>query len=515
MQVSNDPVYTQYPYSGYLFDSAKPLCHQDHLLWRGTGWLHDGLDSVGFTLEVLLLFSVVFVKQFCSTLFLKRSYLPVSLLYNPFHFQLRLPVDARLDAFKHGPQHIRGSKAYTTRSACSRNLRRHVNRVRDSSSVSAATKDAKKKTPEDLQQSQKSFLDPAVECNVSCDLSHTRRPFNCLEWPQSDHFDPTVFVAWDLHLVNLPACLIAGWCNLISVVRTETDVVMLMNLIIYFTTSVPSMLYLYYRFSCYHGFCIGWCNPTTSAPTPSWFSQVHLVWSYLPLYHGSIYGTHVELVLLSSCKTSPYWTRWARWSLVHDSLSTRRSSFTFFITWADSSFSFGSVYHFNFKRKKKTFLALKTVESELPNYLMLYLLTSRANLYATIYTFLLPFLLLRLSLMAGNWCQHALVDEVDPDSDFRSSITLIDVAVNLEPWAPPCEQLLAISSYPSCPSARSNRYYYNDGYQTSHHLNPRHHWVSSRFHRAKGDLNPGKRAGLLQHWYVNKDKLLKTYGNSY
>lgn len=27
MQVSNDPVYTQYPYSGYLYDSAKPLCH--------------------------------------------------------------------------------------------------------------------------------------------------------------------------------------------------------------------------------------------------------------------------------------------------------------------------------------------------------------------------------------------------------------------------------------------------------------------------------------------------------
>lgn len=86
MQVSNDPVYTQYPYSGYLFDSARPLCHQDHLLWRGTGWLHYGLDSVGFTLEVLLLFSVVFVKQFCSTLFLKRSSLSVFLLHNPFHF---------------------------------------------------------------------------------------------------------------------------------------------------------------------------------------------------------------------------------------------------------------------------------------------------------------------------------------------------------------------------------------------------------------------------------------------
>jgi len=57
---------------------------------------------------------------------------------------------------------------------------------------------------------------------------------------------------------------------------------------------------------------------------------------------------------------------------------------------------------------------------------------------------------MRIGLMIGNWGQHAFVDEVEPDSDFRSSITLIDVA--------------------------SNRYCYNDGYHTSHHLNPRRHW---------------------------------------
>ena len=33
-------------------------------------------------------------------------------------------------------------------------------------------------------------------------------------------------------------------------------------------------------------------------------------------------------------------------------------------------------------------------------------------------------------MMVGNWGQHALVDEVEPDSDFRSSITLIDVPVS-------------------------------------------------------------------------------------
>ncbi len=41
----------------------------------------------------------------------------------------------------------------------------------------------------------------------------------------------------------------------------------------------------------------------------------------------------------------------------------------------------------------------------------------------------LPFALLRLGLMAGNWGQHAFVDDEDPDSDYRSSITTIDVTV--------------------------------------------------------------------------------------
>jgi fatty acid desaturase len=52
--------------------------------------------------------------------------------------------------------------------------------------------------------------------------------------------------------------------------------------------------------------------------------------------------------------------------------------------------------------------------------------------------------------MVGNWGQHAFVDEANPKSDFRSSVTVIDVA--------------------------SNRFCYNDGYHTSHHLNPLRHW---------------------------------------
>ncbi|EFX01183.1 phosphoinositide 3-kinase regulatory subunit 4 [Grosmannia clavigera kw1407] len=94
---------------------------------------------------------------------------------------------------------------------------------------------------------------------------------------------------------------------------------------------------------------------------------------------------------------------------------------------------------------------------ELSSYVLLvgsYLLGSRAVLVtapgAAFCVFLLPFAIMRMGLMLGNWGQHAFVDPDSPDSDFRSSITLVDVA--------------------------SNRVCFNDGYHTSHHLNPRRHW---------------------------------------
>ena len=66
--------------------------------------------------------------------------------------------------------------------------------------------------------------------------------------------------------------------------------------------------------------------------------------------------------------------------------------------------------------------------TELVSYVFLYFST-RLHLRASLFVFLIPFLQLRLGLMIGNWGQHALVDELEPDSDYRSSITLVDVPV--------------------------------------------------------------------------------------
>jgi hypothetical protein len=81
-----------------------------------------------------------------------------------------------------------------------------------------------------------------------------------------------------------------------------------------------------------------------------------------------------------------------------------------------------------FVSKKRYGLAVKTFFWEVGTYVMFYF-AYKFNPQATICVYLLPFCLMRLGLMIGNWGQHAFVDNEEPDSDYRSSITLIDVQV--------------------------------------------------------------------------------------
>ncbi|MCJ1416051.1 hypothetical protein MMC32_002386 [Xylographa parallela] len=134
-----------------------------------------------------------------------------------------------------------------------------------------------------------------------------------------------------------------------------------------------------------------------------------------------------------------------------------------------------------FWRKHKFGLAAKAALSELTSYGFIYVL-ARLNFYPTLFVFILPLIQMRIGLMVGNFGQHALVDDVDPKSDFRSSITLIDVP--------------------------SNRYCFNDGWHTSHHLNPRRHWRDhpTAFLKAKREYSEGR--ALV---FRNIDYLMMTY----
>lgn len=72
------------------------------------------------------------------------------------------------------------------------------------------------------------------------------------------------------------------------------------------------------------------------------------------------------------------------------------------------------------------------------------------NPAATLVVLVLPLLLMRLALMAGNWAQHAFVDVADAANPFRSATCLVDSA--------------------------HNRRCYNDGYHIVHHIRPSMHW---------------------------------------
>lgn len=143
-----------------------------------------------------------------------------------------------------------------------------------------------------------------------------------------------------------------------------------------------------------------------------------------------------------------------------------------------------------FLRKGKQSLALKSFLSEMSSYFMIYTL-ARYNFRATLFVLLLPLLVMRIAMMVGNWGQHAFVDEIAPDSDFRSSITLIDVPVRL-----PAQ---SNEEHTTADMVQSNRDCFNDGWHTSHHLNPRRHWRDHplAFMKAKKQYEDG--AALVFH----------------
>lgn len=129
-----------------------------------------------------------------------------------------------------------------------------------------------------------------------------------------------------------------------------------------------------------------------------------------------------------------------------------------------------------FYRKGRKVFAYKSGSTELFCYFAIFLLWKYVNAKAAIVVLVIPLVQMRIGMAVGNWGQHAFIDREDPDSDFRSSITLIDVSVSIiRPYM--------LMLYPTNPtnthrpsSPQSNRLCFNDGYHTSHHLHPRRHW---------------------------------------
>ncbi|KAI1021018.1 hypothetical protein LB503_009939 [Fusarium chuoi] len=272
---------------------------------------------------------------------------------------------------------------------------------------------------EGLRQDVKDSSSSNAETSTSTPIARDEellRHLQAMNDPQDAHFEPSVTTNWDIDQIKLPLFLektvLRPYIRLArSVVRVETDVIMLTHLLLYFSTTIPSAIFLGVldkKFAVFDHLFPYILDPLMGHTWNSYF------------YHH-VKHHHVE-------GNGP-----------NDLSSTIR-------------YQRDSLPHFLHYVGRFFFLVMTGLKAgfwEFSNYAFLITMFS-LHRNATICVFLMPLLLLRLGLMAGNWAQHAFVDDVDPDSDYRSSITLIDVA--------------------------SNRFCYNDGYHTSHHLNPLRHW---------------------------------------
>lgn len=105
-------------------------------------------------------------------------------------------------------------------------------------------------------------------------------------------------------------------------------------------------------------------------------------------------------------------------------------------------------YHLRGGRKR---MARRVLVGELSFITLVVCLGSLVSWQAAVVVLVVPLLVVRLLMMAGNWGQHAFVDPQAPDNDFKSSIT--------------------------CINTRYNRRCFNDGYHIVHHLKPSLHYT--------------------------------------
>lgn len=306
--------------------------------------------------------------------------------------------------------------------------------------------------------------------------------------PKSAAFEPTIVLSvddCDAHLHPLlNNYLLQPYIQLARrIVRHETDVAMLTHLIIYFTTSVPSALVLFRHFTYTHAVL-------------HFVMQMYYVGSYTLMQHQHI---HQRGILAKTYglfdRAFPYildplmghtWNSYYYHHVKHhhvegngpDDLSStiryQRDSVPdflhyvgrfFFLVWLDLPLYFLG--------KNRPGLAIRAAGSELATYVYYYFMSRLVGTKATLFVYILPFVMLRMGLMVGNWGQHAFVDSDEPDSDFRSSITVVDVAVSLSKLH--ARPMIGRDTRKTN-EGQSNRFCFNDGYHTSHHLNPLRHW---------------------------------------
>ena len=298
----------------------------------------------------------------------------------------------------------------------------------------------------DLDLSEKKEIDTTT---TKHDDVSTIQHLENLNSTDCESFQPTIFTSWDQG--DLPSLIehyvvhpYTNWAK--TIVRRPTDVVFLTHILLYLFTSVPSAMTLYWHFTYSHAifhwlmqayYCGSFTlmlhnhihNNGVLAPKYALFDRI---WPYIlePLmghtwnsyYYHHVKHHHVENNGPGDLSST---IRFQRDSVAQFCLYVGRF---LLLIWIELP-----IY---FLRKRKPMLASRTAVSELSSYALIYCL-ARYNMRATTFALICPLVQMRIGMMVGNWGQHALVDELEPNSDFRSSITLIDVSVSIHSRPPP------------------------------------------------------------------------------
>ena len=137
---------------------------------------------------------------------------------------------------------------------------------------------------------------------------------------------------------------------------------------------------------------------------------------------------------------------------ISSTLPYRRDSFVDFLRYF-LRFLFVGIFDLTqyFARKRRRSLMLRCLVGELSFIAGVILLFVFSDWRATLVVFVVPLVVTRFGMMAGNWAQHAFIDEEAPRNNYRNSVTCINV--------------------------RYNHRCFNDGYHIGHHLKSNRHWT--------------------------------------
>ncbi len=182
---------------------------------------------------------------------------------------------------------------------------------------------------------------------------------------------------------------------------------------------------------------------------PIFKREYHWMQNYIPWVLGPFLG-HTP----TSFAAHHMWMHHAENNMLGDGSATLpyvRDSFTHFLHYFARFFFMGHVHlirYLTLRNRHK--IVRRFIVGEI-GWLLLAATAVWLNWAAGLLVFVVPMLLMRWLMMAGNFAQHAFVDLSDPDNGFKNSNNLTN--------------------------AKYNQKAYNDGYHIVHHIKPAMHWT--------------------------------------